>query len=65
MLNTTSYMIFKAFKQEKSFKVSAGVQKENPVRVQKEKLLQGVTSQDFRPGVVRWGGRLRHGPEPA
>ena len=37
--------------------MSAGVQKENSARVQKETVLQGVISEDFRPEVERrrWG----------
>jgi hypothetical protein len=45
--------------------VSAGVQKEISARVQKETVLQGVISEDFRPSVERrcWG--LGDSPELA
>ena len=38
--------------------MSAGVQKEKTVRVQKEKLLGGEIAQDLWPGIERWAGRL-------
>ena len=45
--------------------MSAGVQKEICVRVQKETVLQGVISEDFRPGVERRSRGLGDRPELA
>src|ERR1019366_8897376 len=49
--------------QRNKQKLSAGVQKEISARVQKETVLQGVVSEDFRPDVEWMCGWLRDGPE--
>jgi hypothetical protein len=43
--------------------LSAGVQKENFVRVQKETSSKRVICQDFRPVILRWKRGLCDGPE--
>src|SRR5471030_3134966 len=43
--------------------MSAGVQKETSVRIQKETDLQRVFSEDFRPGVEWWFWWLSDHPE--
>jgi hypothetical protein len=45
------------------FTLSAGVQKETSARIQKETDLEGIFSEDFRPGVEGWFWRLSNGPE--
>jgi len=45
--------------------MSAGVQKENSVRVQKEKYSKGVVCQYFGPIILWWKGRLIDSPKLA
>ena len=52
-------------RQQNSRVMSAGVQKEKSVRVQKKTFSKRVIPQDFGPRILGWERRLGHGPELA